>query len=259
MSVLKNFIVKYDKTIVKALVIVVTLFIPALLLLPQLIESYTYNAYVSGTLSNYIESDNSLKFLRLFSFALIAIFIVYSLLRKYSLGEERHTNYNHKTKLWILVIMLVFPAIALHLINSHYENKNSIFIENKLKSIKQSVLDGKCSPAANKGIGYFTDVSSCGIVEGNLPGTIYLLKAGQYSTTSHKDGKSTTITEEKPNTLTYKNYLGSFCRDLTDSENPVYKEFTAVEVHGVNPLSDKFETASCEERKTVGQIQFMFK
>ena len=261
MSKLKNFIEKHDKTIIMAIIALVPSLIVVLAFGPMLIESYTFNQVVNGQISEYIDFAHGFRMIQLFAIAFMVLVTIYNFVRRSVVKDivNQSGSCINIMSTTTSLFLLVFFSVSTFVLNKSYEHKNNTFIENKLASIKKSVLDGKCLPAANKGIGYFTDVSSCGTVEGNLPGSVYLLKAGQYSTTSHKDGKATTITEEKPNTLTYKNYLGSFCRELTNSENTVYKEFIAVEVHGVNPLSDKFDKASCEERQTVGQIQFMFK
>jgi CRISPR-associated DxTHG motif protein len=261
MSKLKKFIEKHDKTIIMAIISLVPSLIIVLGFGPMLIESYTFNQVVNGQRSEYIDFSHGFRMIQLFAIAFMVLVTIYNFVRRSVVKDimEKSGSCINIMSMTTSLCLLLFFCITTFALNSFYENKNNTFIENKLLSIKQSVLGGKCLPSPNKGIGYFTDVSSCGTVKGTLPGNVYLLKAGQYSTTSHKDGKSTTVTEEKPNILTYKNYLGSFCRDLTNSENPVYKEFAAVEVHGVNPLSDKFEKTSCEERKTIGQIQFMFK
>jgi hypothetical protein len=260
MSLLKNFILKHDKPIIKALVIIITLLIPSILLLPSVIESYTYNSYLSSSVSDYIEYNESLTFLRLFSFALIVMFIIYSLLRRHFLGNTKNGPYDHKTKVWILLLMILIPTIALNLINSHYEDKNNEFITSKLIDVKNSIIAGKCSLEKTKDSSVsYGMVSDCGTVKEKMPGDLWFLSAGQFTSSSNKDGVAKTVTIDKPNTITYNVYLPSFCRTLTDSNNPLYKEFSSIEIHGNNPLSEKFEKSSCEEYKLKGQIQFMFK
>ena len=260
MSLLKNFVLKYDKPIIKALVIIVTMLVPIILFLPLVIESYTYNAYLDGRGSDYIEFHEALAFLRLFSFALIAIFIIYSLLRRKFLGNTKNGTYDHKIKIWLLVVMLVVPSIALIYMAFHYEDKNNAFITAKLIDVKNNLVAGKCSLEKTKDSSVsYGRVSDCGTVKAKMPGDLWFLSSGQFTSSSNKDGVAKTVTIDKPNTIIYNGYLPSFCRTLTDSNNPLYKEFSSIEIHGNNPLSDKFEKSSCEEYKLKGQIQFMFK
>lgn len=260
MSLLKNLVLKYDKSIVTALFYIMIVLIPSMILVPALIESYTYNAYTTGLRVDYVEYSDVFRFLHLFSIAFIVIFIVYNLLRRYFLGKTKTGPYAYKFNLLILLLIFLVPTISLYFMNSNYESKNNAFIITKLIDVKNSLVAGKCSLEKTKDSSVsYGRVSDCGTVKEKMPGDLWFLSAGKFTKSVKKDDVNTVVTMDKPNTITYNEYLPSFCRTLADKDNSLYKEFNVIEVHGINALSPDFKVSSCEEHKNQGQIQFMFK
>lgn len=256
MSFLKMFLLKYDKSISAALFLIIIAIIPIIMFMPSTIESYTYNSYINGLRDNYIECSNVFKFISIFSIILLVISIIYSLLRKFFLD----TNESFTIYVWILVVTLLVPFISLYFINAHYEYKNNNFITAKIIDVKNSITSGQCSLTKTKDVSIsYGKVSDCGTVKEKMPGDLWFLSAGKFTKRVKKDDVHTVVTMDKPNTITYNNYLPSFCRTLADKDNSLYKEFTVIEVHGINALSPEFKFSSCEEHKNQGQIQFMFK
>lgn len=267
MSKFKDFILKYDKTIVLALITIVPTLLVLLAFMPMLIENYTFNAFLNGERDNYLDFSQSFRFLQLFAFGYMIVGLSYNFIRRMAVKDiiDQTGPYLNGLNIAMAFIVSIVISIAIFTVNSTYEKKNIVFIQTKLVDIKKYIQDGKCDPARPYTEAAFNDpkwgnISECSTIVQKLPGTLYFRHSGAY-TSSHrdKDGVVKIDTKNEPNTITYKGYFTPFCRDLKDKDNILYKEFSEISVHGISPLSDKFEQSSCETHKNMGQIQLMFK
>ena len=267
MSILSNFILKNDRSIIKAILFIIPSLIVILGLLPPLIENYTFNAMLHGERDNYLDFFQAFRCIQIFAFAFILITLFYNILRRWAVKDIVNTTGPYFTGSSTFMSFLVAAVIALvcFFVNVNYENKNVSFITAKLVDIKKYIQDGKCEAARPYSPSVENDpnwgnISDCSTISTNLPGILYFRLAGSYA--SHKiesDGTINQVTQNEPNTITYKGYFSPFCRSLEDKDHILHIEFSNVKVHGMSPLADDFKTSSCEQYKGIGQIQLSFK
>lgn len=266
MSKLNNFIAKYDKTIIMTIMAIIPTVIVSIGLLPMLIENYTFNAYINGERNDYIDFFQAFRSMQLFAIIFMVFIILYNYGRR-SVDKDivsKSSGYINVKNSSLALIFGIVSTCLIFFLNHQYEDKNIIFVHDKIVNIKKSIQDGKCYPARQRNDSTFNDpnigdVSTCGTIEKKLPGTLRFMNAGDYTSTANKNGVVTSITEHQPNTINYKGYFGPFCRSLFDVDNIMFKEFDTIEIHGSNPLSGEYGKSSCETYKNIGQIQFMFK
>lgn len=267
MSKFKNFILKYDRTIVMLMISIIPSIIVSLAFMPMLIENYTFNALLNGERDNYLEMMQGFKFMYIFVFIYMALIISYNIIRRCAVKDiiDKTGPYFNGINFIVAFFTAIVITCAIFTINSTYENKNIAFVSSKIIDIKKYIQDGKCEvvkkstdPTLNDE--KFKDVSNCSTISIKLPGTIFYRPSGTYSSLiRNKDGGVEKGMTEESNTIGYQGHFAPFCRSLEEKDNVIYKEFSSVLVNGINTLSDDFKKRYCEEYKGIGQIQFIFK
>lgn len=260
---IKDFILKYDKKIFTTIFTLLPTVIISLILIPMFVDNYTFNNYINGETSHYIDLKEAFQYMIIFSFIYMALIVIYSILRRdiIDITQIKEQSYFSKKYLLLSFTILAVFSIPLYISSNNYEARNIEFIENKLVDVKNSINNGTCV-VANEIKDTAVEVSNCSTITNKMPGTLYYNKGGPFNSVSIKlDGSkqptySSGINEPE---IVYRGYLGAFCRSLKNPDNRLLTEFSEIEALGENPLSDDFKIRWCEQYKGISQIVFTLK
>lgn len=263
MTMIKDFILKYDDKIIKTSFMLLPTILISLILIPMFVDNYTFNNYINGKTSHYIDILEALKYMILFAFAYMALTIIYNMLRQNVIDVNEIKVKSYFSMSLLLLSFGIFAAfsISIYTASNNYEASNIEFIGNKLVDVKNSINNGTCV-VANEIKDTSVEVSNCSTMTNKMPGTLYYSKGGPFNSVS------ITIDGSKPPTyssgvkepeIVYRGYLGAFCRSLKNSDNRLHTEFPKIKALGEDPLSDDFKTRWCEEYKGRSQIAFILK
>lgn len=263
MTMIKDFILKYDDKIIKTSFMLLPTILISLILIPMFVDNYTFNNYINGKTSHYIDILEALKYMILFAFAYMALTIIYNMLRQNVIDVNEIKVKSYFSMSLLLLSFGIFAAfsISIYTASNNYEARNIEFIENKLVDVKNSINNGTCV-VANEIKDTAVEVSNCSTITNKMPGTLYYNKGGPFNSVSIKlDGSkqptySSGINEPE---IVYRGYLGAFCRSLKNPDNRLLTEFSEIEALGENPLSDDFKIRWCEQYKGISQIVFTLK
>jgi len=263
MTMIKEFILNYDKKIVATIFILLPTVIISLMLIPMFVDNYTFNNYINGKTSNYIDLKEAFKYMMVFSFIYMVLIVIYNMLRQgvIDINQIQENSYFNVPRLLLSFIILAAFSIPLYIASSNYEASNIEFIENKLVDVKNSINNGTCV-IANEIKDTAVEVSNCSTITNKMPGTLYYSKGGPFNSVN------ITLDNSKPPTyssgikepeIVYRGYLGAFCRGLKNPDNRLHAEFLEIKALGENPLTDDFKPRWCEQYKGMSQIAFILK
>lgn len=263
MTMIKEFILKYDKKIVMTIFMLLPTVIISLMLIPMFVDNYTFNNYINGKTSHYIDIMEALKYMMMVAFIYMVLIVIYNMLRRdvIDINQIKANSYFSITPLLLSFIILGVFSIPLYIASNNYESRNIEFIENKLIDVKNSINNGTCV-VANEVKETSVEVSNCSTITNKMPGTLYYNKGGPFNSVS------ITVDGSKPPTyssginepeIVYRGYLGAFCRALKNPDNRLHSEFQEIKALGEKPLTDDFKTRWCEEYKGRSQIAFILK